>query len=647
MGIDLAREAWTQKECLQQLEALDRHAIVSITDADGTIIHANDRFCAISGYTRAELVGHDHRILKSVTHSPGFFRHMWKTIQSGKTWTGLICNQNKNGRLYWVNSTIVPIKDDHGEVERYISIRTEVTPLVEAQIQVYESERDFRAIFDNMQDVFCRTDSSGKIVLVSPSVKTLLQFSPAELVGRNIAELWIKPQQREAFLERLHGGGGKIRNYEARLRRKDGQAVWIAASAHVRLDDEGREVGVESIFRDVSDQKRMEQDLIKAKVEAESANRAKSTFLASVSHELRTPLNSILGFSELLKMENQDDTTLELAGHIYKSGRHLLTLINELLDLARIETGNIDLCIEAVELHALLQEAHAEIAHLASRKGIALSFCHPEESLGVLADRIRLHQVLLNLISNAVKYNRPNGSVSVSAERIDDRVRISVVDTGIGLSLSEQEKLFLPYTRFAPKSIEGTGIGLTITKNLTEAMNGAIGVGSEPGIGSTFWIEFPAVHLNSPHADGLAHDAHQDEAALQAMTGTVLHIEDKQADQLLLRRMLQDLPHLELITASSPEEGLAIAARCLPDLVFLDINMPGADGFEVLKLLRGDEKTGRIPIVALSANAMPEDFEKAKQAGFDYYLAKPCSLSVIRATVRHHLRPRAGRPHPH
>lgn len=626
-----------QQDCLQQLEALNAHAIVSITDASGVIVHANDKFCEISGYAREELLGQDHRLLNSGIHPQTFFSEMWTTIQGGKHWQGLICNRTRNGSLYWVNSSIVPILDSAGNVARYVSIRTDVSPLIKAQIQVRQSEQDFRAIFDNLQDVFYRTDTTGCITQLSPSVESQLQYNPEELVGKNIGDLWIEPEMRESFLQQLHENGGRVAGYEASLRRKDGQAIWVSASSHLNLDEDGNIIGVEGILRDISQRKQLELDLMQAKEEAEAANKAKSTFLASMSHELRTPLNAILGFSQILEMENLDADIQDSVAHIHKAGRHLLTLINEVLDLSSIEAGKIELSLETVDVGSLFDEAMGAIAPLAQRKGIELGYQRPGEALGVVADRNRMHQVVLNLVSNAIKYNRPQGKVEIYAERNTDRVRISVSDTGIGMSPHDLEQLFMPYARFGPRHIEGTGIGLTITRRLVEAMGGTIGVESEQDVGSTFWIEFKHVHIGGEQVAASVPAVGDAAVETPAMKGTVLYIEDDHANREMLRMALRHVPEMHLIAADNPHKGLTLAAAHLPDLILLDITMPEMNGFEVFERLRGDSRTRHIPVVAVSANAMPEYLEKAREAGFNEYLTKPVNITALLTTVKQHL----------
>lgn len=450
---------------------------------------------------------------------------MWRTIAAGHPWHGLICNRARDGRWYWVNSTIVPMRDAKGSLDYYISIRTDVTALVEAQESLERSGHELQ-------------------------------------------------QARDA---------------------------------------------------------------------ADLANRMKSAFMSSMSHELRTPMNAILGFTQLLQLESLGADIQDSVEHIDKAGRHLMTLINEVLDLSRIEAGKIELSMVTIDINDLLTEATDIIGSVAQRRGIELNYLRPAgEAFAIDADRSRLNQVVLNLISNAIKYNRPQGKVDVFIGRKEDRLRISVADTGIGLSPQDQKLLYIPYTRFGPRHIEGTGIGLTITKRLVEAMGGTIGVDSQPNVGSTFWIEFRrsfASATGSAAAAEFAVDAHGEASQVK---GTLLYIEDSLTNQEMVRKSLKYLPDLLLLVADEPHTGLALAAEHLPDMILLDIMLPELDGFEVFKRLRSDPRTRHIPVVAVSANAMPDDLEKARLAGFDEYLTKPVDIFSMRSAVRRHLQPTAA-----
>jgi CheY-like chemotaxis protein len=372
--------------------------------------------------------------------------------------------------------------------------------------------------------------------------------------------------------------------------------------------------------------------LLRAKEEAELANNAKSEFLSRLSHELRTPMNAVLGFAQLLETDEETPLTPDQVDHVREirhAGRHLLELINEVLDLARIETGRIELSMEPVELSALIGECIALLRPLASVRQIELSL-DGDDSSTVQADRLRLRQILLNLLSNAVKYNRDKGNVLISCRLVaEGRVRISVRDNGRGIAADALPRLFKPFERIesAYDGIDGAGIGLALTKYLVEAMDGTIGVESVAGEGSTFWVEFPAAEAKVYlPVDLIASDAMQN---TYVTAKTVLYIEDNPANLRLVQKIISTQTCLLLLDARTAEQGLDIAKAQHPDLILLDINLPGMNGFEALRQLQDDPVTCGIPVIAISANAMERDVKKGLAAGFVDYLTKPLDIPKL------------------
>ncbi|WP_075796416.1 ATP-binding protein [Massilia putida] len=371
--------------------------------------------------------------------------------------------------------------------------------------------------------------------------------------------------------------------------------------------------------------------------EARNANQAKSAFLSSMSHELRTPLNAILGFAQILASKDMPTTPeqkLEFSGHILKSGRHLLTLINEILDLAKVEAGALSLSMEPVLLAEVLDECRSMIAPLAATRGVRVLF--PEAPAArVQADRTRLKQVLLNLLSNAVKYNREGGAVVVDCTHpAPQRLRLSVQDTGMGLSPEQVAGLFQPFNRLGQEggTQEGTGIGLVVTRRLVELMGGEIGVTSSPGAGSVFWIELACTDADGDVADAQP-AARLAPAVAPAQPATVLYIEDNPANLKLVQEIVRFRPDLRLVSAPDGHFGLSLARSQKPDMILMDLNLPGLSGFEVLAQLRREPETARIPVIAVSANAMRADIERALAAGFVRYLTKPIDIGQFNEAI--------------
>jgi len=382
--------------------------------------------------------------------------------------------------------------------------------------------------------------------------------------------------------------------------------------------------------------------------EARAANQAKSAFLSSMSHELRTPLNAILGFAQILSsnaMPTTPEQKMEFSNHILKSGRHLLTLINEILDLAKVEAGAVTLSMEAVGLAEVLAECRTMIEPLAAARGIRVLF--PDGCLDVQlrADRTRLKQVLLNLLSNAVKYNREGGAVVLDCtEAGQQRLRLSVRDTGMGLESGQVAALFQPFNRLGQEggTQEGSGIGLVLTRRLVELMGGEIGVTSSPGVGSVFWIELStrmpssaSMPASAPASTPAPAAAEQAEPAPE--TGgaphLLLYIEDNPANLKLVQEIVRFRADLRLLSAPDGHFGLSLARSQHPEVILMDLNLPGMSGFEVLAQLRRDPDTASIPAIALTANAMPRDIERGLAAGFDRYLTKPIDIDRFNEAI--------------
>ncbi|MDZ7750295.1 MAG: PAS domain S-box protein [Gammaproteobacteria bacterium] len=411
-----------------------------------------------------------------------------------------------------------------------------------------------------------------------------------------------------------------------------GEVRWVHEEAVAELDDQGRPRLLTGTVQDITERKQAETAVIQARDEAERANAAKSVFLSRMSHELRTPLNAVLGFSQLLQTDPDQPLTevqTDNVAEIRHAGKHLLEMVNEVLDLARIESGHMELSLEPVAVAAVVNACAAGIRPMADERGITLGF-DVDPDYTVQADYTRLTQVLLNLLSNAVKYNRDDGRIEVRVTAAGPaRLRIAVADSGHGIAAADQQRLFQPFERLesAYAGIEGTGIGLALSRYLVEAMGGTIGVDSSLGVGSEFWFELPAAE---PAA------AHGGESG-EALCRRVLYVEDNPANLKLVQKSMAARGDIELLAATSAEEGLEIARQQRPALVLLDINLPGMDGLAAIARLREDPLTRHIPVVAVSSNAMPGDIRRAAAAGFDDYLTKPLDMRRLHAMVDQYL----------
>jgi len=621
--------------------AMDEHAIVSIADPAGRILSINKKFCDISQYSEAELIGQNHRILNSAYHPREFFTDMWRTIAGGKVWHGNICNKRKDGSHYWVASTIVPFLNEAGKPYQYVSMRTDITQLMEAEQQLADQASHSRAIMDNMSGGVVTIDDTGIITSFNLAAAAMFGYANNEVVGRNVSILIPNPQREahDSYIQAYQTSGvaqilGIHREVEAR--RKDGSLFPInLVVSEITHNKRPTYVG---LIQDITEHKRAEALLIAARDEANRANAAKSAFLSSMSHELRTPMNAILGFSQLMSYDpSLSDEHKSYVGEVIKAGDHLLILINEVLDLSRIESGTLDLSIVPVDVCAVVEESLSLVATLAAKRNIKISH-RGLPGTTVRADSTRFTQALLNLLSNAIKYNREGGSVTLSVDpQGAERVRILVTDTGPGIPAERMQELFQPFSRLGAENgaIEGTGIGLTITRRIVEMMGGEVGAESEAGVGSTFWIELPlGVQPAAGHgADTTAITAVIPEQQPDEAMRVVLYIEDNPSNIRLVEQLFVRYKNIRLLNALTPELGLELARAHCPELILLDINLPGMDGYQVLALLREDAALKDIPVIAVTANAMPADIERGRAAGFSDYLTKPLDIAHFFATI--------------
>ena len=964
---NVMRGASAESELSVLMRVLDAHAIVSVADAAGNIIYVNQKFCDISGYPCGELIGQNHRVIRSGYHDAAFYERLWQTISAGETWQGEICNRRKDGGDYWVESTIMPVLDADGLPVRYISIRTDITAIkrneqrareaearlrekqgellsITARLQqseerlrrsqvfanigtwdwniqtgeLYWSERiaplfgyatgmlettyenflnavhpdDRQAVIDavngcvegraqyEIEHRVVWPDGAVRWVLERGDVIRSAQGAPMHMLGvvqditdRKQAELDLRQSERRlaeaqriarlgnwiwnaaenalwwsdevyavfgrnkhefhpdlksfyacilpADLEKVHQAeaeGMRLGVYDVthRIVRGDGEVRHVRERAEVIKDEEGNPLRMVGTVQDVTEITELEQrldakrrllELIRtaltravtaqsfrdvsefllngivdltdsafgllgevlldpdghrylraygisniawgetsrrfyeehresgmefrnldtlfghtlktgdlvisnapasdprsgglpeghpaltaflgvpvfygaemvgmfalanraegysaedvellgpfmasfgamiyakriaeaeaesralidgARREAEAASRAKSEFLSSMSHELRTPLNAILGFAQLLMLDRDTLSMEQLdnANEILRAGRHLLELINEVLDLAKIEAGRIDLSLEPVAVCEIYDECRRLLLPLAQQNDVTVECTCGADGFWVMGDRIRTKQVLLNLMTNAVKYNRRGGRVSVSCRSVDNGVvRVEVHDSGFGIAADQLAELFLPFHRLGAErgNIEGTGIGLALAKRIVEQMGGEIGVESAVGEGSRFWFDLPSAHVSEAFP-GMADDELPAEITA-SVARKLLYVEDNPVNLRLVKQILARYPSIELLGAHSARLGLDLAQAHVPDLILLDINLPDISGIELCERLREIPTLAEVPVVAVSAAAMPSDIERARAHGFVEYLTKPIDVA--------------------
>jgi PAS domain S-box-containing protein len=413
-----------------------------------------------------------------------------------------------------------------------------------------------------------------------------------------------------------------------RVLRPDGTVRWVHEEAQAEFDAAGKPLRLTGTVQDITDRKQAEEALWRAKNDAERANQAKSEFLSRMSHELRTPMNAILGFAQVLELEKINPEQLDYVHEIRRAGDHLLELINELLDLSRIEAGKMAVVLQPVNVREATIDALQITQSLISARQIGfINKCDARAT--VLADPVRLKQILVNLLSNAAKYNRQGGRILLDCHRRDDEhLRLSITDTGPGIPPEKQAHLFKPFERLGAefREVDGTGIGLALSRQLAELMGGTLGLNSTPGEGTTFWADLPVApetgKVEAPALPGI--ETNTDTRQIK-----VLYVEDNAANLRVIEAMFRHHPQLMLLSAANGEFGLELARRYRPNAILLDIHLPGMDGYAVLEALKADAATREIPVIALSADAMPIDVESGIQAGFRRYLTKPVKVEAL------------------
>jgi PAS domain S-box-containing protein len=623
------------KESEQRLAAVFNNVLEGIVtiDSDGNIESVNDATLEIFGYSREELIGQNVNMLMASPYREQhdeYIRRYQRTGQARIIGTGReVTGMRKNGEVFSLDLEVTEARFNGHVI--YTGILRDIS---ERKATEVITGRLGRILDESNNEIFVFDTNTLRFIQVNRGARENIGYTMEEL--RHMTPLDIKPymelQAFEDILAPLRSGKQQQVQFETTHRRKDGTEYPV----EIRLQAFFNETPAQfvALSTDISERKQQQQALMEAKALAESANQAKTDFLSRMSHELRTPLNAILGFSQLMEIDtsNLSEQQRDHIAQIMKAGWHLLDLINDILDLSRIEQGRLQVSMEPVEVRQVALECITLVDKQAAEQHITIDNRLPEGKY-VYADRVRLKQILLNLMSNAVKYNRNNGSVTLSlSERPDHQVRIDITDTGIGIPHDVQHRLFNAFDRLDVSGVEGVGIGLVISRRMAELMNGSLGFSSEAGRGSTFWCQLPlsdAVTASSP--------ARKAELPEQPVSGQqackLLYVEDNPANLELVRKIIQQHSQIRFLSADTGEAGLQIARREQPDIILLDINLPGMSGFDVLRRLQQDDATRHVPVVALSAHAMPEERHQATLAGFWAYLTKPVDVNLLMQTI--------------
>jgi PAS domain S-box-containing protein len=615
-----------------------------IVDREGRIALINAQTERLFGYQRAELLGESVEKLvpkrlrgAHLAHRHGYMREpKSRNMGSGLELYGV----RKDGTEFPVEISLSPLESEEGG---WISssIR-DITDRKHAEASARLASDRLLSAVESIQDGLALYDARDELVLCNSTCRQLFAtVVHGPIVGRKHSELMeaavtgslfdLQGEAPAAFRERIaEYHKNPIGNLD--FKTHDGHFLRM-------IDRRTLEGGIVSTLWDVTEDVRLVAERERAQKLAEDASAAKSEFLSSMSHELRTPLNSILGFAQLLQIDKKaplNERQKEKLEHVLKGGEHLLRLIDDILDLSHIEAGRVMVSPEPVAVSDVLSEVKTALDPMAERAGITLNY--EDSSLRVVADRTRFAQILINFGSNAIKYGNPNGRATLRVTRPrPGTVRVTVEDDGIGIPLDKQDKLFQPFQRAGQETgpIQGTGIGLAITKRLAELMHGNVGFRSAPASGSEFWVELPEYDAHAREV-GESEALQTGASALSGSEGrryTIVYIEDNPSNIAFMQELIAELERVSLITAPTAEVGIELVRGRLPDAVIMDINLPGMSGYDAARKLQEWPETKHIPIIALTAAAMVRDRKRASEVGFYRYLTKPVRVPELLSTL--------------
>jgi len=622
-------------------------ASIVITDPHGTIEYVNPAFCAVTGYSAAEAIHQNPRVLNSGQHPPEFYRQLWGTLLRKETWRGELINKKKHGEFYWEYAAISPVLDETGVITHFLAVKEDITVRKQQERALQDQLSFQKALLDAIPNPIFIKDTEARYISCNQAFERAFMAREA-LLGKTLLDFNFLPDEDERRANheaqlRLLAEGGSVQFEKTNLYR-DGSVhddkLWLGTFDRA----DGQRGGLIGLIMDVTE--------IKAAIQvAEAASRAKSDFLANMSHEIRTPMNAIIGMTHLALQTELTPQQRDYLDKIDRSAKALLGLINDILDFSKIEAGKLDLERTAFYLDEVLDHLHHLLMVKAEEKGLPLRIqVAPDVPNALVGDPLRLGQVLLNLASNAVKFTE-RGEIALRVERREQtaetvRLYFTVRDTGIGLTQDQQAKLFQSFSQAdtsTTRKYGGTGLGLAICKRLVELMGGAIGVESAPGQGSTFWFTIGFGQHDQPRRAVPSSDTQIEWSQLRG--ATVLLAEDNEINQQVAREMLASAG-IEVTIANNGQEAVALVQTQPFDAVLMDIQMPVLDGLDAARAIRARPESARLPIVAMTAHAMSGDREKSLAAGMNDHVTKPINPKELFAVLQRWVVPATHQPTP-
>ncbi|MEG8232698.1 ATP-binding protein [Pseudomonas orientalis] len=629
---DMLNDPTTSPESITSILVSNKHILDALRQHIGTMLTLEDSLLAERTTAAAET---RQRLLMSTWLAAicGLFGAIVAVLFLSKGIVARVQQVQGNAQRLALGQPLRPQPPENDEIGQLGTRLVEAGLLLaERERALRENEERLRLIIDGVKDygIFA-LDIAGYVTSWNAGAERIKGYTEQEIIGQHFS-LFYLPQEcpqhpAMALDEATHKGHYMEEGWRLR---QDGTRFWASVVITAQFDATGALRGFSKITRDITDRRAAEIALGTAREEAERASRAKSEFLSRMSHELRTPLNSILGFAQLLDLDSAAGQKAQV-GHILRAGQHLLTLINEVLDIAKIEAGRLPLNIEPIPLAGTLQEALALVSPMAADAGIQLQALPTlAADIGIVADRQRLTQVLLNLLSNAIKYNRPQGQVSIEVKIEGQRIGVSVCDTGKGIAANHIGQLFKPFERLgADPNVEGSGLGLALSKSLLEKMKGGLSVHSQPDIGSRFTLELPFVRVQTSGDLAAAVIDTTPVRPAPALQGKVVYIEDNLSSLALIETLLHRRPGIKLLSSMQGQLGLDLAAQHAPRLILLDVSLPDIDGLTVLQRLRRSAITRHTPVLMITADTSDLTRQALHDAGATAILNKPINVPAF------------------
>jgi PAS domain S-box-containing protein len=663
------RQTLENQKSLISLTGIIFDSVVAI-DQKGIIQTINPAVEKVFGYSPKEVIGKNVNILMPEPYFSEHDDYLGNYLRTGKkkiiNMVSEVMGLHKNGSTFPIELCVSESTENDKKI--FVGVLRDISERKANELAMELANRERNLILNSAGEGIYGLDIEGKTTFVNPTACKILGYTEEELLGtgqhimvhHSYPNATHYPKEKCPIYAAFKDGKVHHESEEV-FWKKDGSSFPVEYISKPIIDL-GKVVGAVVTFTDITARKNAEKELQhayselekriqerthelnQAKELAEQHNQAKSEFLSRMSHELRTPMNAILGFAQIMNESRKDplsDAHKSRLGQILKAGNHLLELINEVLDLARVEAGKITVSLEPINIAELATDVLNVVHPMAEKFNISLvDEVTAQNSVHIFADRTRLKQVLLNLLSNGIKYNRKEGSVTLSlGKQKNGIINILVTDTGMGIPSEKLEKIFVPFDRLDAEGseVEGTGIGMTISKKLIELMNGRIHVHSTMGKGSQFSVSLPSCDPKkiAKKYEFLPLESSSPETSKQKLT--VLYIEDNKTNVFLVQDILSDFLEVNILTAPQAAMGLDLAYAHQPDLILMDINLPGMDGFEALKRLQNREETHKTPVIALSANAMQKDIDRAKEAGFKDYITKPINISKLKNKIDEYL----------